>query len=301
MDYPEKETSETKLETVISRGGYQTRHEMDRARGPKKGRTFAIGAAGAAILCVVVFAAIGVFALASGMLFRDGDGTGEGSGAGAIRVPTQSELLGSNRTPAECLDILDQSLLTLEIRRADGTSDFGTGFVISVDGYAVCSASLFEENVIPLGLTAHFDGGLSAEARFVGSSPDCGVALVKLGGEMEFVPVSAGNFDFVKRGETLLVAGAVYGKRFFGTAVEGMVASVGETVQAGKGESRFSVTVAYLDTATNPSLWGAPVTNDSGLVVGFCTGAVKNSFGDYAAIIPINAVYTLTNDILANS
>lgn len=300
MEYPEKpKQDETTEENAASWGGYSTRHELELARGPKKGRIFAIGVAGAAILCLVAFAALGIFALASGQIFRDpGE---EGGSAGAIRVPTQSELLEAYRTATERLDKLAPSMLTLEVKDANGVSRFGSGFVLSVDGYAVCSPSILPENGISPGMTAHFGGGISSEARLVGVSKECGVALLRLTAELDYTPVSAGNFDFVKRGETLLVAGSVYAKSFYGTAVSGMVASVGETVQAGKGGDSFSVPVAYLDVSTNASLWGAPVINESGLVVGFCTDAVKSSFGDLAAVIPINAVYTLTNDILANS
>ena len=127
------------------------------------------------------------------------------------------------------------------------------------------------------------------------------MALLKLTADLDYTPISAGNFDFVKRGESLLVAGSVLAKNFYGTAVSGMVASVGETLQAGKGDETFSVPVAYLDVLANESLFGAPAMNEKGQVVGFCTAAAKSAFGDFAAVIPINAVYTIINDILANS
>lgn len=298
MDHSEKNNRDNEKENAVGYGGYSTRHDYERLNGPKKGRTFAVGVAGAAILCLLVLAALGVFALTSGKLFPKTET--EGEQAGTIRVPTQSELQENARTPMECLELLESSLITLEVKGADGESRFGSAFLVSVDGYAVCSPTLFPSNGLSLGVTAYFSTGHSMDVRYVGKSAECGIALVKLTAETEFNPVSAGNFDFVKRGQTLLVAGSVYSKFYYGTAVSGMVSSVGKTVQAGQNEA-FSVPVAYLDVLTNPSLYGAPVLNDSGLVVGFCTGAIKNEFGDYVAIIPINAVYTIVNDILANS
>ena len=298
MTEKEKQMQE-EAETAVSYGGYSTRHDYEKTVMPKKGRTFAIGAAGAAILCLLVFAAFGVFALVSGDLFGSTQGAGEE--LGAIRVPTQSELLASDRTPSECLESVEPSMLTLEVKSSDGSSRFLSGFVVSVDGYAVCSAAGLPKGGVSLGMTAHFDGGISSDAYFVGASEKCGVALLKLTADLDYTPISAGNFDFVKRGETLLIAGAVYAKSYYGTAVSGMVASVGETLQAGRGDDAFSVPVAYLDVLTNDSLYGAPVLNESGQVVGFCTAAAQSEFGDFAAVIPINAVYTIINDILANS
>ncbi|MBR4288218.1 MAG: trypsin-like peptidase domain-containing protein [Clostridia bacterium] len=299
MDSSEKKKIDPSEENAASYGGYSTRHDYERLSRPKKGHTFAVGAAGAAILCLLVLSALGIFALVSGKLLPKSEA--ESESLGSIRVPTRSELLEANRTPTECLDELEPSMLTLEVKTSDGKSRFGSGFVISVDGYAVCSTFLLPENGIPLGMTAHFTGGLTADVHYIGKNEKCGVALLKINSDMEFSPVNAGNFDFVKRGETLLIAGSVYTKFFYGTAVSGMVASVGETIQAGTKEESLSVPLAYLDITPNDSLYGAPVLNESGLVVGFCTNAVKSSFGELAAVIPINAVYTVINDILANS
>ncbi len=299
MDHSEKEKKDPLEENAVSYGGYSTRHDFEKLSAPKKGRTFAIGVAGAAILCLLVLASLGIFALVSGKLLPKAEN--EGEAAGSIRVPTQSELLVTDRTPTECLENVEPSMLTLEVKGADGTSRFSSGFIISVDGYAVCDPSLLPENGISLGLTAHFADGFSSDVRYIGKNENCGVALIKLTSDMDYTPISAGNFDFVKRGETLLVAGAEYAKTFYGTAVSGMVASVGKTVQASEKSEAFSVPVAFLDVPPNASLYGAPVLNESGLVVGFCTDAVTSDFGDLAAVIPINAVYTIINDILANS
>jgi len=299
MDHPENKTNQRPEDAAASYGGYSTRHDYERLRSPKKGRTFAIGMAGAAILCLLVLAALGIFALVSGKLLPKTEKGNEA--AGSIRVPTQSELLVADRTPTECLEDLEPSVTTLEVMGADGKSRFGSGFVISVDGYAVCSSSLFSESDIFMKLTAHFSDGLSSDAHYMGKNETCGVALLKLTADLDYTPVSAGNFDFVKRGETLLVAGSVYAKSFYGTAVSGMVASVGKTVQASEKNETLSVPVAFLDVSPNASLYGAPVLNESGLVVGFCTHGVNCDFGPLTAVIPINAVYTVINDILANS
>lgn len=299
MDHSEKEKTDRQEENTASYGGYSTRHDYEKLSAPKKGHTFAVGLAGSAILCLLVLAALGIFALVSGKLLPKVESEGESTGS--IRVPTKSELLLSDRTPTECLEVLEPSMLTLEVIGADGVSRFGSGFVISVDGYAVCSPSILPESGISLNMTAHFASGFSSGAHYVGKNEHCGVALLRLTSDIDYTPVSAGNFDFVKRGETLMIAGSVYAKNFYGTAVSGMVASVGKTVQAGEQSESLSVPVAYLDVPPNASLYGAPVLNESGLTVGFCTNAVTSEFGSLAAVIPINAVYTIINDILANS
>lgn len=299
MNQSEKQTNETVEENVASYGGYSTRHDYESLKRPKKGRTFIIGMMGAAILCLLVLSSVGIFALVTGKLLPKTEGDSES--LDSIRVPTRSELLNANRTPTELLEEIEPSMITVEIKLSNGTSRFGSGFMISVDGYAVCSPSLFPENEKLLRLSIHFSNGSTVEAHYIGKNENCGVALLELNSETNYTPVSAGNFDFVKRGETLLIAGAEYTKSFYGTVVSGMVASVGKTVQAGEEDTKLSFPVAFLDVSPNASLYGAPVINESGLVVGFCTHAIKSDFGFLAAVIPINAVYTMINDILANS
>ena len=102
----------------------------------------------------------------------------------------------------------------------------------------------------------------------------------------------------MKRGETLYAVGAHSNKQFYGTVAKGIVASKGPSVKTEEGGDTLNVAMFYLDTDPNPTLYGAPVVDEYGYVVGFATDAVKPQYEGKLAVVPMNIVYTVVNDIL---
>ena len=48
------------------------------------------------------------------------------------------------------------------------------------------------------------------------------------------------------------------------------------------------------------SLWGAPCIDEAGNTVGICTDAIESPYGSLTAVVSINAVYTLVNEMLGS-
>lgn len=275
-------------------GGYSTRHEYERSRTRES--VWIRAGKIALILTLVALAVVGTVSLIRGDFLPDDETVAPGNGS--IKVPTRSELSELERPLEEAIASLQGSLLTLEVELADGTYRWGTGFLVSDDGYAVCASRLFSQPELlktPHNFTAYIEGGFSASVELKGTEPELGIALLHLETGLTYTPVSVKNSAFVERGEKLVAVGAHKAKRFYGTVVEGLVASVGPAVKVGEG----SVNVLYLDLTPDSTLYGAPVIDQSGAVAGFCTDAIEPLYGLYTAVVPINTVYTVINDMLS--
>ena len=93
------------------------------------------------------------------------------------------------------------SQVTVEIPSASGEAPrYGSGFVISDEGYVVCAASLVKEAP---SVAVYFSDGTRAVTKTVGMRESLGIALLKVEGIYELFSISAGNSSFVERGELL--------------------------------------------------------------------------------------------------
>ena len=276
-----------------SYGGYTTRHEFEKKRLSR--RRLPIILLNLAFLTVLgVFAAIGVLSLVRGGTAPSTEDPA--TGAGGIRVPLQSSG-DSQITVEKALADLAVSQVTVEISVAGSSPHYGSGFVISDEGYVVCSASLVKGAPE---VAVYFSDGTRALTKTVGMRESLGIALLKVEGVYEMFSISAGNSSFVERGEVLTIAGSVKKRVFYGTALSGIASTVGQTVTVTVGEKPVAVPVFFVDVKPNPTVFGAPVMEGKGKIVGFCTDAIASPYGEMAAVIPINTLYTVVNEILAD-
>ncbi len=288
----EKEKNPVGEEEIGSYGGYLTRHEYEKRREKTKKIWFR-GLYIALVILLLMPATLGVISLARGDFFPEEEP--EAGGEGTIRVPSQAQLSQNPKEAQEALKNLEASLAAVEAVKKDGTVKYGSGFVISEEGYLICSASLAEKDVSFL---VHLTD-MNVTATLMGVQKDLGFALLKLDGAYGLSFVSVGNFSFVERGEGLTCVGAVYGNEFLGTALSGNVAVIGTPLRVGVGQSMVSVPVAFLSVPPNESLFGAPCIDEAGNTVGICTDVITSPYGDLTAVVSINAVYTLVNEMLA--
>ncbi|MBR2616299.1 MAG: hypothetical protein IKC69_06450 [Clostridia bacterium] len=287
----DKKRTEEKDEEVKRFGGYSSRHQYE----TKKGRTVLAVLQGALLVALICFLALGGVLLVK--WYRSSDRlAGEGSG-GAIKVPTQSELAALEKEPAAMLREVNPSLVTVEVVLEDGTSRYGSGTLVSQDGYAVCSSTLFDNSVGIMEMLGHTAEGMSYPVLEEGEIRELGLTLIRLEGNYGCTPVPVGNVAFLERGETLFAAAAGHVKEFPGTALSGVVASTGYSVKVTQGETSVSVPVTFLDISPNETLYGAPAVDLTGSAMGIITSAVKSPYGDLAAMVSIHAVYTLINDM----
>lgn len=276
-------------------GGYTTRHQYEKTREKRK-RTWLNGLFGALCFVLLFLSVFGVIGLVRGDFFPKS--TTEGDGGETVRVPTGSQLNGTAKDPEKMIRELEVSLVCVEAEREDGTLVYGSGFVISDDGYLITSASLMKEGNRK-NVKVYIDG-ISYNATQAAIQENLGFALLRVESMYGLIPVSTGNFSFVERGETLFAVGASKADDFPGTALSGIVASVEASVLVNVGENEIKVPLAYLDIAPNPSLYGAPVVDNTGSVLGFCTDAITSPYGNLAVVVPVHTLYTLVNQMLGN-
>ena len=286
-----QEENKTVSEEFASFGGYTTRHQYEQAREKKSKRHWRIAYL-VLILVLLIPAVFGVIAFVRGDFFPQEEVIEQ---SGTIRVPTGSQLNQAAKEPDKMIEELGVSLAVVELEREDGTVSYASGFVISDDGFILSSLLPTQEEWKQI--RVHVEG-ISYAAKVQGKKAELGFSVLKLTDAMGLIPVTVGNFSFVSRGEELYCVGGVYGKDFLGTALSGMVSSIGPTVRVGEGESAHFVPLAYLDVAPNASVYGAPVVDAAGNTVGICVNLGPSTYGDYLTVLPINAIYTLVNEML---
>jgi len=270
-------------------GGYSARHEYEKGRAGK--RPYVLILQAVLLLVLLCFSVLGIISLIRGDFVPEVKG---GESSGTIKVPTQSQLSESSRDLETVLDEVELSLITVEVQGEDGTLRHGSGFFVSEDGYAVCSSLLVEE---ASKITVYTSDGISVEGEVKGADNSLGIALLRMPQEYQYVPIPVENSFFVERGKTLWAVSAYKPKMFYGTVGQGLVGSVGPAVQVGK--EGIYTNIIYLDIEMNKTLQGAVVVDESGAAVGFLTAGLPNLHGTLAPVIPINIVYTVINDFLA--
>ncbi len=286
----------TSEEKTVSYGGYSTRYDYEKSNEKK----FDLKKTVKILLFLLLFflSVVGVIAMIRGEVFPAKE-TDE-KNAGSIKVPTQEELAEKEKSVSEMLAHLEESLLTLEIEGEDGQVRYGTGFLVSSEGHAVVSLSLFGE-VLPKNMTAFTGNGVVSSVTYLGAEESLGIGLVQLDSQYTYIPVTAENSSYVKRGERLFAVPSYKAKMFYGTVSDGTVASVGPPVRIGEEGYQMSVNMIYLNMLPNASMYGAAVVDATGAVVGFLTHAVTPPYQGLSAVVPINMVYTVVNDILSQS
>ncbi len=297
MSNPRENPSEKKAEEtekIPAYGGYSTRHDYERSRQRKSlwKRIFKVS-----LLAVLFsFSILGAVSLIRGDIFPVKDQSGQN--AGSIKVPTQQQLSEKEKDAQEMLARVEVSLMTLEAELEDGSFRYGTGFLVSSEGYAVCAASFFRD-ITPKNITAYTEDGALSTVKYLGEEKNLGVGLVQLQSEFVYTPVSAENSSFVKRGERLYAIPSHKAKLFYGTVSDGVVASVGPALRIGEAGYEMSVNMIYLNMIPNASMYGSAVVDPTGAVVGMVTDGVVPPYEGLTAVVPINMVYTVVNDILA--
>lgn len=285
---PEESSAEASQGKVSGYGGYSTRHEYEKGRVKKKPLLTVLQI----VLLVILlsFSCLGIISLIRGDFVPE---VSDGDPAGTIKVPTQSELAETPRPLEDILSQVEFSLITVESQGTDGTLRYGSGFLVSEDGYAVCSSSVVSGSS---DITAYTSDGISAAAELKGTDEALGIALLRLPPEYQYTPIPVENSFFVERGKQLSAVASYKPKAFYGTVAQGVVGSVGPAVQVGK-DGIYS-NIIYLDIDMNKTLQGAAVVDESGAAVGFLSGALPSLHGNLVPVIPINIVYTVINDLL---
>jgi len=194
----------------------------------------------------------------SGLIEKEGDAVVK------ISVVTEVESPGLGGIPGLDLDSLPPQLLPFLEQLPQFPSEpsrkgsgFGSGFIISEDGYVITNAHVVDNAAqITVGLQDQHE----YDAVLVGSDPTTDIAVLKL--EATGLPtVRLGDSDDLKTGQWVLAIGSPFG--FEHTATQGIVSALARSLPADT-----YVPFIQTDVAVNPGNSGGPLFNTAGEVVG---------------------------------
>jgi len=165
---------------------------------------------------------------------------------------------------------------------------FGSGFIISQDGYVITNAHVVNNATeIRVGLNDRRE----FQAELVGSDPASDIALLKL--DTEGLPVvKIGDSESLKVGEWVLAIGSPFG--FEHTATQGIVSALARSLP-----DDTYVPFIQTDVAVNPGNSGGPLFNTDGEVVGVNSQIYSRS-GGYQGLsfsIPINVAMSIADQL----
>jgi len=165
---------------------------------------------------------------------------------------------------------------------------FGSGFIISEDGYIITNAHVVDNaSEIRVGLNDRRE----YQAELVGSDPASDIALLKLDAN-KLPTVKIGDSEELRVGEWVLAIGSPFG--FEHTATQGIVSALARSLP-----DDTYVPFIQTDVAVNPGNSGGPLFNTDGEVVGVNSQIYSRS-GGYQGLsfaIPINVAMSIANQL----
>lgn len=165
---------------------------------------------------------------------------------------------------------------------------FGSGFIISEDGYVITNAHVVN-NASEIKVGLHDRREFNAE--LIGSDAASDIALLKL--EASGLPVvNVGDSDDLRVGEWVLAIGSPFG--FEHTATQGIVSALARSLP-----DDTYVPFIQTDVAVNPGNSGGPLFNTDGEVVGVNSQIYSRS-GGYQGLsfsIPINVAISIADQL----
>ena len=165
---------------------------------------------------------------------------------------------------------------------------FGSGFIISDDGYVITNAHVVD-NASEIRVGLHDQREYQAE--LIGSDPASDIALLKLDAQ-QLPTVKIGDSDDLRVGEWVLAIGSPFG--FEHTATQGIVSALARSLP-----DDTYVPFIQTDVAVNPGNSGGPLFNTDGEVVGVNSQIYSRS-GGYQGLsfaIPVNVAMSIADQL----
>lgn len=165
---------------------------------------------------------------------------------------------------------------------------FGSGFIISADGYIITNAHVVDSATE---IRVALNDRREYMATLVGSDPGSDIALLKI--DATGLPAAEiGDSDDLKVGEWVLAIGSPFG--FEHTATQGIVSALARSLP-----DDTYVPFIQTDVAVNPGNSGGPLFNTDGEVVGVNSQIYSRS-GGYQGLsfsIPINVAMSIVDQL----
>lgn len=183
-------------------------------------------------------------------------------------------------------------VVTLDVRNASAGGGYGTGIVISEDGYILTCAHVIEgENASVIVETADgtaFDGQIVAVDR----QTDVGILKIAALG-ME--PAVFGDSAQVIVGETAIALGNPLGRQFAASLTCGILSARERTVTI----DNYVMTLLQFDAAVSPGNSGGPLLNSLGQVIGMVNAKIDDDKVEGIGFaIPIDQALDVAEDLI---
>lgn len=148
---------------------------------------------------------------------------------------------------------------------------FGSGFVISTDGYIVTNNHVVEDTT---SIMVTFIDGAEVSASLIGTDPSTDLAVIKVyGGDLK--PLQFANSALLEPGQIAIAIGNPLGLQH--TVTTGVVSATGRSLRAING--RLIDEIIQTDAAMNPGNSGGPLLNSEGKVIGVNTAVISAAQG----------------------
>ena len=172
-------------------------------------------------------------------------------------------------------------------------SGFGSGVIISNDGYIVTNNHVVEDAGL---INVTLNDNSEYEATLVGNDPTTDLALLKI--DVENTPyITFGNSDDVKIGEWVLAVGNPF--NLTSTVTAGIVSAKARNINI-LGTPGAIESFIQTDAAVNMGNSGGALVNMNGELVGVNAAIASNtgSYTGYSFAIPVNIVKKVVDDLL---
>ncbi|MEV4743862.1 trypsin-like peptidase domain-containing protein [Streptomyces sp. NPDC049555] len=249
---------------VSAAGGGGTR--PPRGGSGSRGRLIA-GAVGVALVAGVVGGGVGVYLERNGA-FESGVVLPQASAGGEERAPGSIAGIAARALPG---------VVTIHVRGGGGQST-GTGFVLDKKGHILTNNHVVQAAASGSGsISVTFNGGQSAKATLVGRDGGYDLAVIKVSGIAGLSPLTLGNSDSVRVGDSVVAIGAPFD--LAGTVTTGIISAKDRPITAGghkKGDDEDGsggsdvsyVNALQTDAAINPGNSGGPLMDAQARVIG---------------------------------
>jgi serine protease Do len=179
------------------------------------------------------------------------------------------------------------------------TEALGSGVVVDRAGYVLTNNHVVDKATR---IRVKFmNDPMEYSAHLVGVDTPTDLAVIKVEGKSNFVPLKIGNSDAVQVGDWALAIGSPLG--FEATTTAGIISAKERTLPAEVGEAnRQFQHFLQTDAAINPGNSGGPLLDMRGEVIGINT-AIASRSGGYQGIgfaLPVNTGATVYNQIIKN-
>lgn len=169
---------------------------------------------------------------------------------------------------------------------------FGSGVIISADGYIVTNNHVIES---AQKIKVILNDKREFEAKLIGADPSTDIALLKVD-EKSLPFLTYGNSDDLKLGEWVLAVGNPF--NLTSTVTAGIVSARARNL--GINENQMAIeSFIQTDAAVNPGNSGGALVNQQGNLVGINTAIASRtgSYAGYSFAVPVTIVRKVVEDL----